>query len=118
VQDNESDAGDGSTHAPDDSGISPAARQSPHLAITRVSRRGRRLIVRGSVARGASGRIVVVFRERGGGRRARRTTYAQSRRFRVALKVAARSRGGTLTATYIGGRNFNSQTRRLNLRSR
>jgi hypothetical protein len=96
---------------------------SPELKIMRVRRSGSRLLVRGTVARGANGRITAMWsaRRRGRATGARASTYAQLGTFALGVKIprtARRARRARLTVTYAGGHHFAKQTRHLTLRSR
>jgi hypothetical protein len=85
---------------------------SPELTLTSVrsSRRGR-LVVRGTVARGANGKVTASWVTRGHKPR-RASTYAQLRHFTLTMRLPVRRRG-TLAVKYVGGEGFASQTRRL-----
>jgi hypothetical protein len=99
----------------------PASRaQSPQLRIAAVRMKGRRLIVRGSVATGASGKIAGVWigRVQGSRRSARSNTYAHLRGFRLAFDLPRRARRGRLTVTYVGNRHFATQVLHATVRSR
>jgi hypothetical protein len=85
---------------------------SPELKLTSVrSRRGGSLVVRGTVALGANGKVTASWVARGHKPR-RASTYAQLRHFTLTMRVPARRRG-TLAVKYVGGEGFASQTRRL-----
>jgi hypothetical protein len=92
------------------------ARLRPRLKITRVKRRGSRLIVRGTVARGASGRIKAVFTVRGRRAVARAAVDLHRPEFTLVLKVRA-TRRGRLAVTYLGDGRFASQARHLSIRA-
>ena len=90
-----------------------STKQSPELRITSVRTKGRRLIVRGSVATGASGKVVGVWTARQ--KKARASTYAHLRAFRLTLRLPPRVRRGRLTVTYVGDRHFATQVRRAHV---
>jgi hypothetical protein len=94
--------------------------ESPRLSIKTVKRRGARLVVRGTVARGATGRVVGTLTGRRKHRRftTRRSTHAWLQRFTLAIKLPRGVRGGRLTVRYAGSNGFASQTRRLTVRSK
>jgi hypothetical protein len=98
--------------------LSAPGRLSPALRVRRVVVRGGRLIVDGTVARGANGRVQATWRPTRAGRRARASTYAQLRKFRLVLRTGARRPRGTLVVRYAAGGGFKPQTRRLAVRSR
>jgi hypothetical protein len=96
----------------------PAAL-SPDLRIATVRRAGRRIIVGGTVARRADGRITATWTNRGR-RLARGRTHARLGKFKLALKIprsATRLRRGSLDVSYLGGPGFHAQTRRVAIRS-
>jgi hypothetical protein len=102
---------------PTDPGPSHPAntRQSPELAITRTRTRGQRLLLSGTVAIGASGRITGTWKgnvRARGSRTARATTYAHLRKFRLSFALPRRARRkGRVTVTYVGDRHFRRQVR-------
>jgi hypothetical protein len=116
-----SDGKDGGAGPPPPDPTSPVhATPSPELSITSTGMHGRRLLVRGTVALGASGRVTGTWRGRAGGRHrtARATTYAHLRRFKLSLRLPRHARKvGRLTVTYVGDRHFRSQVRHLRLTS-
>jgi hypothetical protein len=76
--------------------------------------------VRGTVARGAGGKLVATWTPRHRGRRARGTTYAQGQAFTVKITLPRKQRNakrGTLLVRYLGGGGFATQSRRLVVRS-
>jgi len=92
-------------------GEGPQARAPRAAAVrrlVRVVRRGARLAVAGTIARRASGRVTVVWRQRLGRRAVRRTARAAIRRGRFKATIAlparvARARTtGTVTVRYAG----------------
>jgi hypothetical protein len=96
---------------------------SPELKIIAIRRQGARLLVRGSVARGANGKVTARWTARVRDRRhvARASAYAQLRSFRLTLAIprAARViRRADLVLDYLGGDGFASQTSRLAVRWR
>jgi hypothetical protein len=98
-----------------------AARRSPGLRITRVTRKGPRLLtVRGTVASGVTGGVTARWSGRIHHRRrdARTTTHPRERAFKLTLRLPRGARRGTLTVTYAGDHGFTRQTRRMTLRSR
>jgi hypothetical protein len=107
---------DGSPPTTDNRGVS----LSPELKITRVRRRGVRLYVRGTVARGANGKLTAVWVGTARGRRriARASTYAQLRAFALTVKIPRAATRSRLTVTYVRDRHFATQSIRLSLRSR
>ena len=98
-------------------GINRPARQSPKLKITRVGDKGRRLTVRGTVARAANGKVTAVWRGRAN-RGARGSTYAKRRAFRLVLRLPAHTHRGRLNVTYLGDDRFSRQSRSVIVRSR
>jgi hypothetical protein len=117
-----STTGGTATPAPSVSPPAPpsATRQPPELRITSAKRKGARLIVRGSVALGASGKVAARLTTRVRGRRrvAAATTFAQLRRFRLTMKIPRGARRATLTVTYRADRHFVEQTARSTVRVR
>src|SRR4051812_5862194 len=94
----------------------PASR-SPQLRIASIRRTKARIVVMGTVARGASGEITAIWR-RGARRIARAGTRARRGRFTLSLKAPQSASGGTLVLQYGGGRGFAAQTLRLAIRTR
>ena len=93
---------------------------SPELRITSVRRTAKRLIVRGAVARGASGKLVATWTPRRKGRPVRGSAYAQLQAFTVRINLPRKQRSatrGTLLVRYLGGDGFATQSRRLDVRS-
>jgi serine protease AprX len=100
-----------------------ASRASPELKVTRLRLKGRRLVVRGVVARGANGKVTAAWAGIDHGRRrgAHASTYARQRSFALVLKLPrprTSANHGRLTVTYVGDRQFATQSIRLNLRAR
>jgi hypothetical protein len=98
-------------------------RPSPELKITRVNRTGPRLRVRGTVALGANGKVEARWSAHARGRRrtAHASTYAQLRSFNVTIRLppsARKAKRAVLAITYVGGRQFATQTVRKTVRSR
>ena len=108
------DPGGGSTATPNPTPI-PTRPLSPELHIARIQRRGKRLLVSGTVARGANGKVTAVWRTRD--RVARASTYAQLRRFTLVLK-APKARRARLTVSYARDYHFARQASRRTLRWR
>jgi serine protease AprX len=96
----------------------PARLPSPQLKVTRVRRIGSRLFVNGTVARGANGRLTAVWSASVRGRRrvAYTSAHARRRSFAMSLKIPRVVRRARLTVTYLGGRDFERQSRHLSLR--
>jgi serine protease AprX len=99
----------------------PAGPPSPELTISTVRRRGARVTVRGTVARGANGRLTSTWNARARHRRyvARASTYAQLRRYRLTIKIPRRAtaaRSGVVVVTYLGTDGFARQTVRAIVR--
>jgi hypothetical protein len=99
---------------------------SPELQVTSVRRSARRLTVRGTVARGATGKVSATWTPRRGRRRrspgpVRATTYAHLRAFVLKFTIPRAQRAatrGTVVIRYRGGNGFSSQTRRITVASR
>jgi hypothetical protein len=90
---------------------------SPKLTITRAQRRGSRLIVRGTVARGVTGKLAATWTIRARRHRyvARASTYARSRKYTMTIKLPRRrttAKRGILVVRYGGGGGFTAQARR------
>jgi hypothetical protein len=94
--------------------------RSPELRLAVVRRTKTRIVIQGTVARAASGRITASWTRRGR-RLARATTRARRGSFALRLKLArsaVRISSGALVVTYAGGHGFAAQTRRVAFRAR
>jgi hypothetical protein len=92
----------------------------PELRVAVVRRTKTRIVIQGTVARGASGRITAAWSRRGR-RLARATTKARRGAFALSLRLAratARLSDGTIVVTYARGHGFAAQTRRVAIRTR
>ncbi|MEA2412699.1 MAG: serine protease AprX, partial [Thermoleophilaceae bacterium] len=99
----------------------PAALLSPELKITAVRRSPKRLTVRGTVARGAGGKLTATWSVRRKTRPARATAHARLQAFTLKLAIPRKQRKatkGTLVVRYQGGDGFRPQSRRLSVRMR
>jgi hypothetical protein len=99
------------------------ALRSPELRITAIRQARARLVVRGTVARAANGKVTALWTARVHGRRyvVRVSTYAQLRSYRLVLTIprpARAAKRATVSVHYRGGEGFATQTRRTALRSR
>jgi hypothetical protein len=115
------DVAHGGSRPPDppDRGRSASKLESPELRITGVHLKGRRLIVRGSVATGANGKVTGTWSARIHARRRtiRASTYAQTRAFRLAFKLPRHAPGRAhLTVAYKRDHHFAAATRRSTIR--
>jgi hypothetical protein len=81
----------------------PPLRANPALRITSMTRRGGRILVRGSIAATAARRVTVTLSARSGKRRVSVRGYApaQAGRFKLSLR-APRRLYGTLAVSYAG----------------
>ena len=101
----------------------PVDKASPALRIRSVKRKGRRLIITGTIARAARGRVGGTLTIKVGRRsyRARGRTTARTGRFTVTLTLRAqarRARRGKLTLAYPGDTRLAKQTLRRIIRWR
>ena len=90
------------------------ARRTPNLAIRNLRWRGSRLVIEGTISRKATGRVVVTFTARAGGRTSRARGFAPVRRgrFRATLRIRgipARARG-RVTIRYGGDATYRART--------
>jgi hypothetical protein len=94
--------------------------RSSELRVAAVRKTRTRIVIQGTVAQAATGRITAAFTRRGR-RLARAATRARRGKFALNLKLtrsAARFSGGMLVVTYAGGHGFAAQTRRVAIRTR
>jgi hypothetical protein len=122
-------SGGGDTGGGPDPGAPPPSRPgllSPRLTVTSVRRSARRLTVRGTVARGAAGKVTATWtpRRRARGQRSSRptraSTYVHLRAFTLKLTISRAQRlatRGILVVRYRGGGGFSPQTRRITVAS-
>ena len=93
-----------------------ASRAAAGLRLVRATRRGARVAVAGTIARRASGRVTIVWRQRLGRRTVRRTVRATIRKGRFSATIAipasaARVRTtGTVTVSYAGDADTRAAT--------
>ena len=95
----------------------PPVRAKPGLKLKRVAQRGTRLYVSGSIARRASGSVLIAYdvKTRRGTIRSKRRVAVRSGRLKAVLKLsrAARSaRRGRLMLSYAGDARYLPQTLR------
>ena len=86
----------------------PATRASAALTLTRARLRGRRLVVAGRVAKGATGRVRGTIRS--GGRRRVRTAPVAAGRFKLTVRLQKGARRARVTVRYGGDPAFRPGT--------
>jgi hypothetical protein len=87
----------------------------PELRITSVRRTATRLVVRGTVAHGASGKVTASWTPRRKGRLVRASTYAHLQAYTLKLAIPRRQRPakrGSLVVRYLGGADFADDVQR------
>jgi hypothetical protein len=92
---------------------------SPQLRIAAVRRAGRRILIRGTVARRAEGRVAGTWTHRGR-RVARSSTRARTGKFKLTVRIprlAANLRRGWLVVEYLADRGFKSERVRFSIRA-
>jgi hypothetical protein len=101
----------------------PAAKRSPRLAVAsaRLDRRRRTVIVRGTLARSARGRLTVTHRARVGRRTVTRAVAVAPRRGRFTARVRisakeARGRSRQVRVSYLGAGAYAPASRTVRVR--
>jgi hypothetical protein len=106
-----------------DPGSGDSASKSPaRLSLVRIRRTRSALVVRGTMAGAATGRVRAVFATRLGKRRVRIRASRQvsGGRFRLSLRLRGRARGarnGMLRVSYAGDSRFLPETRKVRVRA-